>query len=429
LLPSDSDPLEHRTYQRDDPIQVSLDQLEIGNDGAGRPAIKPSNPLSNLLEGDPPMPRISLPQRRTKSLIATPIVIALTAAACGSGDDGNAAEQVSCEVGQVDGDLALYNWSEYIDPEELAAFETEFDISATMDVFDSNEAMQSIVAAGNSGYDVIVPSSYMVQIMRTSSKLSPLDLGAIPNVANLSADFTGLDYDSAGEYSVPYQAGTTGIAVDTEVVGTDFERSWSLIFDPVISAEFDGRISLLNDPREVLGAALVYLGYSINSTDSDQLDEAQELVAAARDRVAAFDTDSADELLVTGETAIGHGYSGDMLVQFLETDDPDRYQYFVPQEGGARWLDAMAIPFDAPHPCTAHTFMNWVLEPDHGAALSNWNFYETPNEAARAGLDEDLLAFLEDPTVVVGGPDSLELIQDTGEFEINYSDAFIAAKG
>ena len=388
--------------------------------------------------------------RRSIRLLAAPIALSLLAAACGGSDDeaGSssddpgtesdssdgggetpAGEGAACEVGEVDGDLALYNWAEYIDPEDLQAFADEYGISATMDVFDSNEAMQPIVAAGNSGYDVVVPSDYMVGIMIASGNIQPLNKDALPNLSNLRADFTGLDFDPSGDYSVPYQAGTTGLAVDTSVVGADFPRSWALVFDPEIADQYAGQISLLNDPRETLGAALKYLGYSLNTTDEGELNEARDLVAETSSRLAAFNTDSADELLVGGETVIGHGYSGDMFVQFLEADDPSTFVYFVPEEGGTRWIDNMAIPFDAPHPCTAHTFINWILDAEHGAALTNWNYYTTPNEAAEPMLDEELLDFINDPETVAGGPDSLELIVDTGDFEINYSDAFIAAKG
>ncbi len=374
---------------------------------------------------------IARPFSHRTALVAASVTLSLVAAACGGSDDSSSGESAgaACEVDEVDGDLALYNWAEYIDPEDLDRFGEEFGIGTTMSVYDSNEAMQPIIAAGNSGYDVIVPSDYMVGIMIASGNLATLNKDALPNLSNLSAEFTALDYDPDGSYSVPYQSGTTGISVDTAVVGTDFERSWGLIFDPAMSSEFDGQISLLNDPRETLGAALKYLGYSLNSTSEEELQEAQDLVAATSNRLAAFNTDSADEFLVGGETAIGHGYSGDMFVQFLEADDPSQYVYFVPKEGGTRWIDNMAVPFDAPHPCTAHTFINWILDADNGAALTNWNYYTTPNEAAKAGLDQELLDFINDPDTVAGGPDSLELIVDTGDFEINYSDAFIAAKG
>jgi len=357
--------------------------------------------------------------------------LVLVAAACGGDDDDGAAEgePATCEVGETDGDLALYNWAEYIDEEELAAFGEEYGVQVTMDTYDSNEAMQPIISAGNSGYDLIVPSDYMVTILKSAGSVQPLNQDAIPNLANLLDEFTDLDYDPGNTVSVPYQWGTTGMAVNAAAIGPDFEPSWGLIFDPEQASQFSGQISLLNDPRETMGAALKYLGYSVNTTSEDELNEAKDLVATAREHLAAFDTDQADELLVNGETVIAHGYSGDMFVQFLEAESPDDYQYFVPKEGGVRWVDTIAIPFDAPHPCSAHTFINWLLTAEHGAALTNWNYYSTPNEAALDLLDEELVTFLTDPSLVVGGTESLEQLVDTGDFETNYSDAFIEAKG
>ena len=360
-------------------------------------------------------------------ILAGLLAFTLIAAACGD-DDGDA-QQASCEVGETDGNLAMYNWAEYIDEEQLAEFASEHGISYTLSTYDSNEAMQPIVSAGGSGYDVIVPSDYMVSILIGAGSIQPLNFDAIPNAANISADFEGIYYDPEGEFSVPYQWGTTGIGVNTAVVGTDFPRSWGLIFDPAISGEFDGEIQLLNDPRETMGAALKYLGYSLNTTSDAELDEATELVASTGSRLAAFNTDSADEFLTSGETVIAHGYSGDMFVQYLETDNPEDYVYFVPKEGGTRWIDNMAIPFDAPNPCTAHTFINWMLSADQGAALTNWNYYATPNEAAYELLDQELLDFISNPELYAGGVESLEEIEDTGDFEINYADAFTEAKG
>lgn len=368
--------------------------------------------------------------KKIRWVLSCLLALSLVAAACGSDDEsggGGAGEAAQCEVGQTDGDLAIFNWAEYIDEEQLAEFEAEFGVSTTMDVYDSNEAMQPIIAAGNSNYSLIVPSDYMVAILIAGEDIQPLNRDAIPNIVNLSSDFAGLSYDPDGAYSVPYQWGTTGLAVDTEVVGTDFPRSWALVFDPDVAQLHGGNASLLNDPRETMGAALKYLGYSLNTVSEDELNEAKELVSSARDNLAAFNTDSADELLTTGETAVAHGYSGDMFTQFLETDDPSRYVYFVPEEGGTRWIDNMAIPFDAPAPCTAHTFINWLLDADQGAALSNWNYYGTPNQAAIDGLDEELAEFITDPAVAP--VEILEEIQDTGDFEVNYSDAFIEAKG
>jgi spermidine/putrescine-binding protein len=383
--------------------------------------------------------------------IALVTVAALTAAACGGDDDTSApapapaeepaaepadepapapAEEPSgCAVGEVDGDLNLYNWSEYIDPDLKDAFAAEYGVAVNESNYDSNEAMQPIISAGNSGYDVIVPSDYMVSIMIESGDLMALDKAAIPNLANLSPEFaSGLPYDPAGDYSVPYQWGTTGLAVDLAVAGDDVPETWGLVFDTNLAEQygFVGATTLLNDPRETLGAALKYLGYSLNTTDEAQLDEAKQLVAEATERIAAFESDQYDELLATGQTALAHGYSGNFLVQFDEADDPDQYTYFVPEEGGTRWVDNMAVVIDAPHPCTAHTFINFILDAENGAALTNWNYYASPNAASEPLIDPEIL---EDPIVYPADRSMLEFIADTGDFEINFSDAFIEAKG
>ena len=192
-----------------------------------------------------------------RRLLAVVVAMTLLAAACA--EDGGESAAADCDVGQTDGDLNLYNWAEYIDPDLVDAFAAEHGIEMTVDVYDSNEAMQPIISAGNSGYDLIVPSDYMVAILIAGEDIQLLNKDAIPNLTNVSADFSDLVYDPAGDYSVPYQWGTTGLAVDTAVVGTDFPRSWSIVFDSSIADQYAGRISLLNDPRETLGAALKYL--------------------------------------------------------------------------------------------------------------------------------------------------------------------------
>ena len=164
---------------------------------------------------------------RKSTWIGIAVAFAVIATACGGSDSAESAG--SCTVGQVDGDLALYNWAEYIDPDQLQAFADEFGIGATMDTYDSNEAMQPIIAAGSSGYDVIVPSDYMMGIMIEGEFVQPLNFDAIPNSSNISPDFANPSYDPDQTHSVPYQWGFTGLAVNTAVVGTDFPRSWDLV--------------------------------------------------------------------------------------------------------------------------------------------------------------------------------------------------------
>ena len=386
-------------------------------------------------------------------LLAVLAAITMLAAACGStadnatdggtdadsdggdadtdGDaDADAVAASTCAAGETDGDLAIFNWTEYMDPELITDFEAEFGVSVTEDNYDSNEAMQPIVAAGGSGYDFIVPSDYMVSILIADASIQPINKDAVPNIGNLLPEFAAdLPFDPAAEFSVPYQWGTTGLGVDLSITGDDVPQTWGLVFDPEIAAEYnlEGQFAtLLNDPRETLGAALKYLGYSLNTTDAGELEEAATIISEARDRITAYDSDQYDELLVTGDAAVTHGYSGNFIVQFGEAEDPDQFTYFVPEEGGTRWVDNMAIPFDAPHPCTAHTFINYLLDAERGAQLTNWNFYASPNNAAGEFIDPEVL---EDPIVYPEDTSNLEFISDTGDFEINFSDAFISAKG
>ena len=196
-------------------------------------------------------------------LIAAAIAVAVLATACGGGDETASGTAATCEAGQTDGPLAIFNWTEYMDPDLKDAFAAEFGVEVTEDNYDSNEAMQPIINAGGSGFDFIVPSDYMVSIMIDAENLQPLNKDAIPNLSNLSSEFaSGLPFDPDATFTAPYQWGTTGLGVDLAVTGEDVPRTWGLIFDPELAAEYnlDGQAAtLLNDPRETMGAALKYL--------------------------------------------------------------------------------------------------------------------------------------------------------------------------
>ena len=383
--------------------------------------------------------------RRTTRIASILVAGSLAIAACGGDDaaDAPAGEEpaaeepaaeepagevgpADCAVDQLDGDVYLYNWSEYIDPELKTMFEDQYGVAVIEDNYDSNESMQPIVAAGNSGYDVIVPSDYMVSILIAEGTIQKLNKAAIPNFANLDAQFNPPSYDPNAEYVAAYQWGTTGLGVNLSVVGDDVDAGWGLVFDPAIASKYAGQITLLNDPRETLGAALKYLGYSLNTTDLAQLEEAKALVADAVANLAAFDSDQYDELLTSGQTVIAHGYSGNIVVSIDEYEGDDEYTYIVPNQGGTIWTDNMAIPFDAPHPCSAHTFINFILDAQNGAQLSEWNYYASPNAASVEFMDAEFLA---DETVYPADTSKLEFITDTGDFETNFSDLFSEAKG
>ncbi len=352
--------------------------------------------------------------------------VALVAAACGGDDGGGDAAAASCTAGETDGNLNFYNWSEYMDPELITAFEAEYGVDVVETFYDSNEAMLAQIQSGVT-YDLIVPSDYMVAIMIEEGLLTPLNKEAIPNLSNLDADFVNPPYDPTGEFTAAYQWGTTGLGVNLSVVGEDFEPSWALVFDPTMTASFPGGVSLLNDPRETMGAALKYLGYSLNDTDPDHLQEATDLIAAAKDYIATFDSDQYDESLVNEEVAVAHGYSGNLFVAFDDSDNPDNWAYVIPEEGGTVWIDNMAVPKDAEHPCTAHAFIDYLLDAENGATLTNWNYYASPNAASEEFILDEIL---EDETIYPA-PDlreRLEIITDTGDFEINYTDKFAEAR-
>jgi spermidine/putrescine-binding protein len=369
-------------------------------------------------------------------------VLALVGAACGGGDTEAQALADKCEAGEVDGDLNLYNWTEYLptgpDAEDAGVvdFITEFedrhpDVNVVYTQYDSNEAMLAQIDAGAS-YDLVVPSDYMVSIMKTADLLVKLNQDAIPGMANLDPSFADPGYDRNNEYSVPYQWGTTGIGFNYDYIDDSEGVSWAVIFEPEDDAEYLGRISFLDDTRETLGAALKYLGYSLNTTDQAELDEASALIKEAKANIAAFDSSSYWTLLTNGDTHVAMGWNGDFLGEYdgISTDDFDAYEqygYAIPVEGAAAWVDTMAIPVTAEHPCTAHAFIDMVLEPFMGGELTNYNYYASPNLAARDHIYPDILeweaVYPSDETMA-----SLEFFEDLGDFEINYSDAFVAAK-
>lgn len=379
---------------------------------------------------------------RIRVLVATLAVVALVAACSGSdaGQEEPVAAQGSeaasapaadsgCEVGETDGELVLFNWTEYIDPELIDKFRDEFAVDVVLDFFPNNEDLLARVQAGDGGYDVVVPSDYMVGIMIEQDLLMPLDLDAIPNAENLDEEFLSPPFDPGHRYHMPYQWGTTGIAINLAAAGTDEpEPTWGWLFDPERSEAAAAGMTLLDDPRESMGAALAYLGYSINSTEQSELQEAADLLAETASRVEAYESDQFEDLLLDGETTVAHGYSGDFFAAFDERDAWDDYAYIVPEEGGVKWVDAMAVLADAPHPCTAHTFINFILNARNGAQLTNWVFYASPNAAAEDFIDSEIL---EDPAIYPPEDveENLEFLEDTGDVESQFGDLFEQAKG
>jgi len=317
--------------------------------------------------------------------------------------------------------LNLYNWSGYVAKSTIPSFEKKTGIKVTQDYYDSNEVLLAKLQAGGTGYDVIVPSDYMVQIMIKSDVIQPLDMSKIPNFKNIGENFKGLPYDPDNEYSVPYQWGTTGIVYNRKEIG-ELEESW----EPMWSPEFRGKIGMLDDPRETPGAALYKLGYSVNTTDDDQLAEAEAELKKQKPLLRGyFGSYEGNRLLVQkGDLLLGHIFSGDAFLAMSGNDDLD---YIIPKPAATRWTDNMAIPAGAEHPDNAHKFINHILDAKVGAALTNYIYYNTPNEAALPMID-DALKKLPGYTLGPEVYDRLQVIEDLGEATRKYSRLYTEVK-
>jgi spermidine/putrescine transport system substrate-binding protein len=322
--------------------------------------------------------------------------------------------------GPEEKELNLYNWADYVAKTTIPGFEKQTGIQVTQDYFSSNEELLAKLRAGGTGYDVIVPSDYMVAVMIKSDVLQPLDKSKIPNFKNIGEDFRGLPYDQDNEYSVPYQWGTTGILYNKKEIG-QLEDNW----EPMWSTEFSGEIGMLNDERETPGAALYKLGYSVNATEDEQLAEAEAQLKKQKPLLRGyFDSTQNRPLVLNGDLLLGHVFSGDAFLALSQDDDLD---YIIPKPAATRWTDNMAIPAGAEHPDNAHKFINYILDAKVGAALSNYTYFNTPNEAALPMIDEALKK-LPGYTLDSAVFDRLQVIEDVGEATRKYSRLFTEVK-
>ena len=285
--------------------------------------------------------------------------------------------------------LNFWNWDTYIGEDTLPNFEQATGIKVNLDLFANNDEMFGKLQNGNPGYDLIVPSDSYVQRMATLGLLQPLNYDKIPNVSNQFKQFQEASFDPGRKYSVTYMWGTTGIGYNKRRVKT-VPDSWAYLYT---SDDYAGRISMLSEAREMIGAGLKLLGYSINETDPKRIKEVEEMIIAQKSRVKTFHTDNGQDLLISGEVDLVHEYSGD-IVQVME-EDPN-LSYIVPQEGASVWQDNLAIPVDAPHPENAHAFINFILDAKVGREIADYIRYATPNEAAYKLMDDD---YRQDPAI------------------------------
>ncbi len=318
----------------------------------------------------------------------------------------------------------VYNWGDYFDPDVLDIFEEETGITAIVDEFETNEAMYPKVAAGGTVYDVICPSDYMIQKMIENDLLAPLDFEKLPN----AKEYIGEEYyaqseyfDPGNVYSVPYAWGTLGILYNTSMVDEEID-SWDALWDE----QYRDDILMLDSVRDAFSIALMRLGYSFNTTDPEELEEARDMLCAQKELVQAYGVDEIRDKMVSGEAKLGVIFSGDALIIHLEDEN---LEYVVPKEGTNIWIDSWVITKDAPHMDNAHAFIDFMCRPD--IALLNYEYltYHTPNTAVEE-LEEDP-DYLESPYGFPDMQDYLgnETFQYLGdEMDRLYNDLWIQVK-
>jgi spermidine/putrescine transport system substrate-binding protein len=302
-------------------------------------------------------------------------------------------------------------WSNYVNQDTMNAFEKKTGIKVQMSNYSSNEELLAKLQAGASGYDVIVPSDYMISAMSHLGLLQKLDYTKIPNSSEISAQFLKKGFDPSNEFSLPYDWGTTGIAINRSSYKGQI-KGWKDLFN---NPDLAGKMTLLDDVRETVGAALKSLGYSLNSKNPAELAKAKELLFKVRPRVKAF-TSEPMMPLVNGETAVAHAYMSDALQARKQTGGPSgsKIEYIIPEEGATLWIDNLAIPKGALHSDEAHALINYLLEAHSNAATVMSVFVAPTGKNTFALLPSELQ---NDPALFPKGAvlEHLEMLQDLGE--------------
>jgi spermidine/putrescine transport system substrate-binding protein len=315
-----------------------------------------------------------------------------TEAPAGAGEASSAPAD-GVDRSKLSSELFVYNWSDYIDETILTDFETEYGVRVILETYDSNEDMLAKIRAGNSGYDVIVPSDYAVDIAIKEELVEAIDFNNIPNFQFMKPEYLQPYFDPDQKFSVPYMIGTTGIAYNQKFFPTPPD-SWAALFDSAQLEQFQGKVSMLDDERESIGAALVYLGKSINETDPAALQQAEELLIAQKPLLAAYNSSDTNRKMAGEEYVIAHMWNGAAGQAYSGLDDlpgnPD-IRYFIPKEGGTIWQDNLMVVKGSPNKYTAEVFINFLLRPEISARNTDYIKYITPNVEAEKLLSQETL--------------------------------------
>jgi len=288
---------------------------------------------------------------------------------------------------QAADEFHLYNWNNYIAPETVARFETFCKCKVVQTYYGDNEEMLAKLAAGASGYDMIVPTGNALEPLIKQNALTQLDKAQLPNLKNINPAYLNTDFDKGNQFSVPYAYTITLIGYNDakmKELGINVD-SWSAIFDPTILAKIKGKVTVLDSANELMAAALKYLGYSANDTDEAHWQQAKDVIMKAKPYWAAFNGTSYIKELTVGNIWLAHGYSNDLFQADQDAQSAGRKFHIrsaLPKEGAVLALDNMVIPKSAPRPDLAIKFINFMLDGKNSSELTNLIGSGNPNQAA-----------------------------------------------
>jgi putrescine transport system substrate-binding protein len=317
-------------------------------------------------------------------------VAAWLAVACGGGQDAGDAPAAEEKL------LHVYNWVDYVGPTTISDFEAKTGIKVVYDTYDSNEVLETKMLTGRSGYDVVFPSAVPLARQVGAGAVAALDKSKLPNLAHMdpfAMERIALN-DPGNAHAIPYMWGTAGLGYNPEMVekalGTRVIESWGAIFDPAVAGKLARcGIAMMDVPEDTLMAARIYLGLDPNSQDAGDLAAAEALLQKARPNFRYFSTSQLVNDLASGEVCVAYSWNG-YIIQARDRGaaaaTPVEVRYVIPKEGSFVWFDAAAIPADAPHPDNAHAFLDYLMEPEVIAKVSNRIGYANGNLASRAFL-------------------------------------------
>jgi putrescine transport system substrate-binding protein len=322
--------------------------------------------------------------------------MALLVVACGKKEQADQGQAASA-AGQEEKILHVYNWSDYIAEDTIQNFEAQTGIKVTYDVFDSNDMLETRLLAGNSGFDVVVPSASFLERQIKAGVFQKLDKSQLPNLVHMDPDIQQRValHDPNNEHAVTYMWGTTGIGYNVDkvkkVLGDQPLDSLNQIFDPKEVAKLkDCGVSLLDAPDEILKLVLQWMGRDPNSQKDEDLTAAAEKLQLIRPYIRKIHSSQYIDDLANGELCVAIGWSGDILQardRAEEAGQGVKIAYSIPKEGTVVWFDMLAIPADAKHPRNAHAFINYLMDPQVAANNSNFVNYANANKASFELLD------------------------------------------